>query len=101
MNLAIEIAMLLIATVYIVDCSGLPNALKALLFRALNGSDNQVPFFQLKPFDCSLCMSFWVVGIYSLIAGQGLIYSLFFGVAASFVSKPISYIMRKTFQLWN
>ncbi len=51
--------------VFVVDVSGVVDALKAALGRWLGGTVSR-----LKPFDCSLCMVWWCGLIYVLVAGH-------------------------------
>lgn len=55
---------------FIVDISGFVDSIKRGIWRVIMGKDKQYQEFNLKPFDCSLCCSFWVGLIYLLCVGQ-------------------------------
>lgn len=47
----------------------------------------------LKPFDCSLCMTWWVCLIYALIEGQLSLPVIAYSALLSFLSVPIGQAM--------
>jgi hypothetical protein len=57
--MVIELLIVSVITIYIVDLSGIMESIKRGLWLWLKGD---VPYkdYRLKPFDCSLCMVFWV-----------------------------------------
>lgn len=57
--MVIELLILSIIVIYIVDLSGIVESLKRGLWRWLKGKQPYVDF-RIKPFDCSLCMVFWI-----------------------------------------
>ena len=59
---------LLIATIYVfgLDISGFWQALSSAIKRWLTGGRMSRPF-ELKPFSCSLCMTFWTGLLYLLL----------------------------------
>lgn len=67
----IDIICLAIITTYIVDISGIIDSIKWAIGRWLN-----IKEVRLKPFDCSLCMTWWVGLIYTLIVGECNIYTI-------------------------
>lgn len=58
--------------VCVIDISGFVNSLKSFITRILtNGKlKNNARCFTLKPFDCSLCMTFWSGLIYLFIVSN-------------------------------
>ena len=52
---------------YIIDVSGAVDSIKSFLKRILTKGKMSDPNYSLKPFDCSLCMTFWVSLIYLLV----------------------------------
>lgn len=82
------IILLTAIVVYIIDISGFTQSWHGLLQRWL-----KVSRVQVKPFDCSTCMSFWVVLVYSLCSGVVLIHSLGLAVLASFLAYPMAVAM--------
>lgn len=57
--MVIELLIVSIITIYIVDLSGIMESIKRGLWRWLKGKQPYVDY-RLKPFDCSLCMVFWI-----------------------------------------
>lgn len=84
----IDIICLAFVVTYIVDISGIVDSAKWALGRWLN-----IKVGRLKPFDCSLCMTWWVGLIYIIIVGEFSIYTLLCVAMASALSTPISNII--------
>ena len=85
--MAIYIEMLLVAlvTIYIVDISGFTESWRDALARWLKVASLR----PLKPFDCGLCMTWWVCLIYALCVGQLSIGTIAFSALLSHLSNPI------------
>lgn len=74
MNILIQLLQLIILQViivFIVDLSGVVIEFKKFLLKTLL-KKYPIPLdsFTLKPFDCSLCMTFWIGLIWILLNGQ-------------------------------
>lgn len=67
------------------------DAIKPLIKKILKIPANRN--ISLKPFDCSLCASFWAGLIYICILNQFTFVNLFFVTLFSFLSKPISMLL--------
>lgn len=63
----IKLLILQIIIVFIIDLSGFINNLKSFISKQLTGHNFKV---SLKPFDCSLCMTFWVCIIFTLVNSE-------------------------------
>ena len=66
----LELLIITAIIVFVVDLSGIILVLKKKLWKTLYGI---IPFkedWSLKPFDCSLCMTFWIGLIYLIITGS-------------------------------
>lgn len=59
-----------IIVVCIVDISGFIDSVKRLISRILTKGKIIKTDFRIKPFDCSLCTTFWTGLIYILATGQ-------------------------------
>ena len=59
-----------IAVVFLIDQSGFINEFKSWLKKLLTNGKMSDPNYNLKPFDCSLCMTFWVSLIYLFIINE-------------------------------
>lgn len=70
MNTILSLLLIQVIVVFIVDISGaidsLKSGLKWLLTKGKMNSSNYI----LKPFDCSLCMTWWCSLIYLLCVGK-------------------------------
>lgn len=87
MNTILSLLFIQVIVVFIVDISGaidsLKSGLKWLLTKGKMNSSNYV----LKPFDCSLCMTWWTCLIYLLCVGKFTIpYIAFVAFQCSFCS---------------
>lgn len=59
-----DLLFLAAAVVFIVDCSGFSDTIRAVASVLLRH-----PVREVKPLTCSLCMTFWTCNLYALIAG--------------------------------
>lgn len=59
-----------VITVCIIDLSGFVETLKSVLSKTLTRGKLSNSDYQLKPIDCSLCMTFWIGLIYLIIYHQ-------------------------------
>ena len=85
MNTYIELLLLAAITIYIVDLSGFTESWRSALTRRLKAK-NLKP---IRPFDCSLCMTWWVCIIYALSIGSLSLPILAYIAALSFLSIPL------------
>lgn len=63
----VELLIIAMVVCYVVDITGVVDSIKRLIWKWLKGSEYKD--FLFKPFDCSLCMVFWVCLIYSFFNG--------------------------------
>lgn len=97
----INLFIITFAIVYIIDHSGFLIDFSKAIYKVLNPG-KEYHYQIIKPFGCSLCSSFWVTLIYSLIMGQSLIYSLGLAVVfGGFVSVIINKIIKLFFNIIN
>src|SRR5574344_729442 len=63
----IDLILMQIIIVYIIDICGIVDVFKHFLFKKLYGK--MIPYKELniKPFDCSLCLTFWSGLIYLIL----------------------------------
>lgn len=88
MTIYIDLLLLAVITIYIVDLSGFTDAWRGTLTRWLKAKELK----PIRPFDCSLCMTWWVGIIYSLCVGQFSIPVLAYIAALAFLSIPIGQV---------
>ena len=70
----LELIAITVIVVYLVDLSNFTTTVKRMIWRWLKGKNKPYQDYQLKPFDCSLCMSHHTMVIWALCTGQ---FSLF------------------------
>lgn len=90
-----NLLLLAFVVVYVVDLSGFTDSWRGILERMLHVKQLR----QLKPFDCSLCMTFWTCNIYSLCSGFWNIGTLAYICLLSFLTQPmgaLAYRMKET-----
>ena len=63
----IELILIQLIIVFIIDLSGAVESFKLFLSKILTKGKIQTTNFDLKPFDCSLCSTWWIGLIYLLI----------------------------------
>ena len=63
----IELILIQLIIVYIIDLSGAVESFKLFISKILTKGKIQTTNFDLKPFTCSLCMTWWLGLIYLLI----------------------------------
>lgn len=98
MNPYTDLLFLTVIVVFIVDCSGFTEAWLHGLSRWLR---HQVT--QLKPFSCSLCMTWWSGIVYLLVTGRFCLPLLAYVALLAFLSLPISELLifiRETILRW-
>lgn len=78
---------------FIVDVSGVVDHAKTAFFRFLYGK--KVPYrdYTLKPFDCSLCMTFWSCNFWLLYQGEFTLYTLCLVCLLALISENVSYFL--------
>ena len=81
-----------IIIVYLLDLSGGMTSIKQMIWKWLHPNRIYQPF-SFKPFDCSLCMTWWVGLIYIIAAGEFSIYTLLCVAMVSALSTPIGNII--------
>ena len=85
MNIYTHLLLLSLVTIYVVDVSGFTESWRSALTRLLKAKELR----PIRPFDCSLCMTWWVSIIYALCSGSFSLPVLADIAALSFLSIPI------------
>ena len=85
MQIYIDLLLVAFITIYVVDISGFTESWRSLVATKLHISHLK----PLPPFDCSLCMTWWVCIIYALCSGSFSLPVLAYIAALSFLSIPI------------
>lgn len=87
MNIYTDLLLVAAVTIYIVDLSGFTDAWRGALARMMHIPESNLR--PLKPFDCSLCMTWWVCLIYSAVLKQFTLPVIAYSALLSFLSVPI------------
>lgn len=82
----IELLMVAFITIFIVDLSGFTQSWRSALAKWLKVKELK----PIKPFDCSLCMTWWCCIIYALCRGQFSLPVLTYIALLAYLSLPIS-----------
>lgn len=80
--------------VCVIDISGFVNSLKSFITRILTNGKLSSANFALKPFDCSLCMTFWSGLIYLFIVNNVSILNIMILLLISISTPLIQDIIR-------
>ena len=91
MSMFVDLLLVAVVTIYIVDLSGFTQSWRSALARRMH--INETNLRPLKPFDCSLCMTWWVCLGYALIKGELSLPVIAYSALLSFLSVPIGQAM--------
>lgn len=83
MSIYIQQLILAVVVVYVVDISGFTDSWRGALQRLLKVRELR----PLKPFDCSLCMTWWVCLLYPIFAGRFDFVTLLLAAVLSLLSR--------------
>ena len=89
MSIYTQQAILAAVVVFIVDLSGFTESRRDALARALKVRNLR----PLKPFDCSLCMTWWTCLLYPICTGDFSLLTLANAAALALLSQPLSAVM--------
>lgn len=66
----IDLILINLITVFVIDQSGVVDSFKSIMKSILTKGKMKDPDYSLKPFDCSLCMTFWLSLIYLFVTNH-------------------------------
>lgn len=66
----LELLIMNLAVILIIDLSGFVPNLKRFISKWLTKQKIETDDFRIRPFDCSYCMTFWILLLYLLFTGQ-------------------------------
>lgn len=78
---------------YIIDLSGFINSIKKFIINKILNIKANPEDISLKPFDCSLCMSWWCGLIYLLIVKDFTLFNIFILSLFSYFSSNLAGIL--------
>ena len=85
MKIYIDLLLIAAITIFIVDLSGFTEAWRSALTRLIKAKVLK----PIRPFDCSLCMTWWVCIIFSICTGTFSLPVLAYIALLSFLSLPL------------
>ena len=91
MNIYTHLLLVALITIYIVDISGFTQSWRSALAGFLKMDEKNMR--ELTPFDCGLCMTWWVCLIYALCVGQFHLGTIAFSALLSHLSNPLGEVM--------
>lgn len=89
MKTIIDLILVALVTIYIVDLSGFTDSWRAALAKALHVRELK----PIKPFDCSLCMVWWVCLAFLLASAKLTIPMVAFSALLYFLSVPLGQLL--------
>lgn len=89
MKIYLDLLLIAAITIFIVDLSGFTEAWRSALTRLLKAKDLK----PIRPFDCSLCMTWWICIIYAICTGSFSLPVLAYIALLSFLSIPIGQLL--------
>ena len=100
MTMFAQLVLVAAVTIYIVDLSGFTDAWRSAIARGMHISESNLR--PLKPFDCSLCMTWWVCLIYGWVTGGLSLTLVAESALLSFLSLPIGqlFLFIREWALW-
>lgn len=103
----INLILIEITTCFIIDCSGFINSIKRQYLRKIFKIKNpDISNLNWKPFDCSLCMTFWLGIIYLLITSNFTLFNFAILSILSLMSSNVSGLLLtikdflSSFEMW-
>ena len=92
-DITLRLLLIEVIVCFIVDCSGFIYSIKSLILKALHLPKSRPQDLPLKPFDCSLCMTWWTGLIYLLVTHSFSIISLAILSMLALLSSNVSGIL--------
>lgn len=89
MKAYIDLLLIAAITIFIVDLSGFTEAWRSALTRLIKAKDLK----PIRPFDCSLCMTWWVCIIFSICTGTFSLPVLAYIALLAFLSLPLGQLL--------
>ena len=89
--LLVDMILAAVVTVFVVDLSGFTTSWKTALARWLHVPADRL---HVKPFDCALCMTFWVSLGVSLVRGEFCLLAVVYAALLAFFSSTIADTLR-------
>lgn len=95
----LDLFLIQVICVLIIDISGFADEIKCLISRFITNGKIETNRFVIKPFFCSLCMTWWMSLIYILIVGKLSLFSITMALlfaCTSTLTKDLYYMITDT-----
>ena len=92
----LELLILTVIICYLIDLSGIIGSVKWFIWKKICKGIGKPEDVRLKPFECSLCMTFWCGILYLILTAQLSLISLLMISMLSFFSKNVTGFLRWT-----
>lgn len=100
MNMCKDLIMIAAIIVFIVDNSGFVPNIKGAISGWLTGGKIKNKYWSVKPFDCSLCLTFWVGLIYLFCTHQFCLVGVLCVCLAAYLTTYINDLYHAFASLW-
>lgn len=89
----LNLLLIALVCVMIVDLSGFVQSIKSLISTKLTNGKITTNSFRIKPFDCSLCMTFWCSIIYIIFNGEFTLINVVYICILSFFTDTLKQLL--------
>ena len=87
---------------YTIDYANFITTIKLFIYRLINGKTVPYKHYSFKPFDCPLCLTFWITLLYGIILIKtGIILIIFIATCASFLSSICGLLINNIYNILN
>lgn len=92
-----ELILIAFTVVFITDLTDFSTNVKKFIWRVVKGQEKPYREFSIKLLECSLCQTWWITLIWTLIMGEMSIALIFFSAFLAFMTPIIREIWELTF----
>lgn len=97
-----NVLMIVFSSVYIIDISGVMDAVNKSVYKFIYGRNRRYDGSWFIPvLSCAKCSSFWLVLVYTLVAGVPFIACVFIACVASLSAVIMSLALSRLLRLFN
>lgn len=101
MKIIIDQLILTCIVVFVVDYSGFTESWKRFISKFLTKGRISSSDYTFKPFDCSLCLSFWTTVIYTIAVGEASLYTIATCFGCGYAAQYINDIYHIIQSVWG
>lgn len=98
LNYIIQGILISIIVAYVIDYLMIVQQIKMFIFKLINGKNIPFKNYSIKPFDCPLCLTFWIILILGITTTTtSFVYILFVSITCSFISSISGILINNIF----